>query len=412
EAICDKWDLNSEIIGHVTSGPNLNVKTNGKVVAEIPAKTLVLGGGAPVYYRESRKPAYIDELHDFDFNSLPETNNYLQILESLLTSPNIASKEWVIQQYDHMVRTNTVVLPGSDAAVVRIKGTNRGLAMKTDCNSRYVYLNPRRGAMIAVAESARNVICSGGKPVAITNCLNFGNPYKPEIYWQFQEVITGMREACQVLETPVTGGNVSFYNENPEGAVYPTPVIGMLGIVDDLSYFTTAWFKQTGDVIVLLGENRGEIGGSEFLKVQFNRVAGDCPKLDLEVERRLQNACLQAIQARLIHSAHDVSEGGLAVALAECCFLDEKENFGAEVNLKIDGRPDFFLFGEDQSRIVLSLEEDKLTQLKEMCESHKVPMKVIGRVKGDFLTINELIHAKVEDLENLYRNAIRNKMLK
>jgi phosphoribosylformylglycinamidine synthase len=409
--ICAKWELVSEIIGHVTSKPNLNVRMNGQTVAEIPAEVLVLGGGAPVYYRESCEPEYIGELRNFDFKSLPEPKNYTEILEHLLASPNIASKEWVVQQYDHMVRTNTVVLPGSDAAVVRIKGTNRGLAMKTDCNGRYVYLNPRRGAMIAVAESARNVVCSGGKPVAITNCLNFGNPYKPEIYWQFKEVVAGIGEACRVLETPVTGGNVSFYNENPVGAVYPTPVIGMLGLIESLNHVTTAWFKQEGDLIVLLGENRGEVGGSEFLKIQFDKVVGDCPRLDLRYEKRLQKACLAAIQLGLISSAHDVSEGGLAVALAECCFLNPERNMGAEINLNIAGRPDFVLFGEDQSRIILSLSEKKMPQLKQICEGHNIPVTLLGRVGGPELAINDWVRAEVNGLEILYRNAIRKRMV-
>ncbi|MFQ5863939.1 MAG: AIR synthase-related protein, partial [bacterium] len=239
---------------------------------------------------------------------------------------------------------------------------------------------------------------------------NFGNPYKPEIYWQFKEAVAGIGEACRALETPVTGGNVSFYNENPEGAVYPTPVIGMLGIVEDLRHVTTAWFKQEGDVIVLLGENMGEIGGSEYLKVQFKKIAGDCPQLDLEFEKRLQKACLEAIQSGLVHSAHDVSEGGLAVALAECCLLNPEQVIGAQIHLKIEKRKDCYLFGEDQSRIILSLAEDNLPQFKQIIESHKIPMMVIGRVGGTELIMNELIHAKVEELKNLYQNAIRNKM--
>jgi phosphoribosylformylglycinamidine synthase len=309
-----------------------------------------------------------------------------------------------------MVRTNTVVLPGSDAAVLRIKGTNRGLAMKTDCNGRYVYLNPRMGAKIAVAESARNVVCSGGKPVAITNCLNFGNPYKPEIFWQFKEAVAGIGEACRVLETPVTGGNVSFYNESPDGAVYPTPVIGMIGIVENLSHVTTAWFKQEGDVIVLLGENRGEIGGSEYLKTQFQKVAGDCPQLDLDLEKRLQRACLEAIQAGMLHSAHDVSDGGLAVALAECCLLNSKNTIGANINLQFSARNDFILFGEEQSRIILSLREAYLGTLTKICKHHRVPMSIIGHVGGKSLVINDLIHERVDELEHIFCHAIRNKM--
>jgi phosphoribosylformylglycinamidine synthase len=410
KAVCKKWDLNCEVIGHVSKGPNLKVHLNGKVVADIPAESLVLGGGAPVYFRKARKPAYLDELHKFDLNSLPEPNNYTEVLKKLLASPNIANKEWVIQQYDHMVRTNTVVLPGSDAAVLRIKGTNRGLAMKTDCNGRYVYLNPRMGAKIAVAESARNVVCSGGKPVAITNCLNFGNPYKPEIFWQFKEAVAGIGEACRVLETPVTGGNVSFYNESPDGAVYPTPVIGMIGIVENLSHVTTAWFKQEGDVIVLLGENRGEIGGSEYLKTQFQKVAGDCPQLDLDLEKRLQRACLEAIQAGMLHSAHDVSDGGLAVALAECCLLNSKNTIGANINLQFSARNDFILFGEEQSRIILSLREAYLGTLTKICKHHRVPMSIIGHVGGKSLVINDLIHERVDELEHIFCHAIRNKM--
>ncbi|MFQ5633633.1 MAG: phosphoribosylformylglycinamidine synthase subunit PurL, partial [bacterium] len=238
--ICEKWDLNAEIVGRVRDRSNLVFHHNGELKADIPAECLVLGGGAPVYERESRRPDYLDKLHSFDFTTLKEPDDYCEVLEKLLASPNIASKEWVIEQYDHMVRTNTVVLPGSDAAVVRIKGTRRALAMKTDCNGRYVYLNPRMGGRLAVAEAGRNVVCSGGKPVAITNCLNFGNPYKPEIYYQFKEAVLGIGEACRALGTPVTGGNVSFYNENPDGAVYPTPVIGMLGVVEDIKHVTTA----------------------------------------------------------------------------------------------------------------------------------------------------------------------------
>lgn len=408
--ICQKWDLNSALIGHVSDEPNLKINLNGKTVAEIPAETLVLGGGAPVYERESRKPDYIDELHAFDFNSLPQPGDLTAVLKKLLASPNIASKEWVIQQYDHMVRSNTVVLPGSDAAVIRIKGVNKALAMKTDCNGRYVYLNPRMGGRIAVAESARNVVCSGAKPIAITNCLNFGNPYKSDIYWQFKEAIAGIGEACRTFETPVTGGNVSFYNENPEGAVYPTPVIGMLGLIEDLEHVTTAWFKNEGDVIVLLGQNQGEVGGSEYLKVQFNQIAGDCPQLDLDFEKRLQNTCLEAIQNHLVKSAHDVSEGGLAVALAECCFLNPKTNFGAMVNVEIKARPDFGLFAEDQSRIVFSLNENSITPLHEICRRYQIPVKVIGRVGGSSLVINDLINTSTSDLESIYRNSIRNKM--
>jgi phosphoribosylformylglycinamidine synthase len=408
--ICEKWDLSAEIVGQVAASPNLKVRSNGRVWAEIPAETLVLGGGAPVYARDFKQPGYIEKARSIDFESLPPPEDYNFVLEHLLGSPNIASKEWVIQQYDHTVRSNTAVLPGSDAGVVRIKGTDRGLVMKTDCNGRYVYLNPRVGGQIAVAESARNVVCSGGKPIAITNCLNFGNPYKPEIFWQFKEAVTGIGEACRTFETPVTGGNVSFYNENPHGAVYPTPVIGMLGILDNLSHLTTAWFKDEGDLIVLLGENRGAIGGSEYLKFQFDQVAGDCPPLDLDFERRLQVASLQAIQAGLVKSAHDVSDGGLAVCLAECCFLNRNALIGADVDLDMSARPDFILFGEDQSRIVLSVAANELPRVRAICDDMRVPARVIGEVGGSRLTIDGCISAPVLDLETGYRRSIAGRM--
>ena len=409
-AICEKWDLNVATIGTVTPGGSLVVHKEGQKEVEIPAESLVLGGGAPVYRREERKPDYLEELHAFDFQTLPEPSDYNEVLKRLLGSPNIASKQWVFQQYDHMVRSNTVVLPGSDAAVIRIKGTNRALAVKTDGNARYVYLNPRVGAQIAVAESARNVVCSGGRPVAITNCLNFGNPYKPEIYYQFAEAVRGIGDACRALETPVTGGNVSFYNENPDGAVYPTPVIGMLGLVEDLRHVTTCWFKEVNDVIVLLGTNTGEIGGSEYLKLQHNLVAGNCPQLNLEFEVRLQRTCLEAIRAGWVRSAHDVSDGGLAVALAECCVLGPRA-LGAELEVEAKGRRDFLLFGEDQSRIVLSVAPDHLARVQALCAQNDVPMQVLGKVGGDRLVVNRgEVDVSVVELKTVYFEAIRSRM--
>ncbi|MFQ5648451.1 MAG: phosphoribosylformylglycinamidine synthase subunit PurL [bacterium] len=411
KATCHKWDLACEEIGRVVEGANLTITWKGETVVDIPAGTLVLGGGAPVYERESRKPAYLDRLHALDVGRLPEPDDHLVVLKKLLASPNISSKAWVFQQYDHMVRSNTVVLPGSDAAVIRIKGTNRALAMKTDCNGRYVYLNPRTGASIAVAESARNVVCAGARPVAITNCLNFGNPYKPEIYWQFKEAVLGIAAACNALGTPVTGGNVSFYNENPKGAVYPTPVIGMLGVVDDIKHVTTAWFKRAGHVIVLLGQNKGEIGASEYLAVQHDQVGGACPSLDLDLEKRLQTCCLAAITAGLLQSAHDLSEGGIAVALAESCFLDPERNWGAKVELAMTARSDFVLYGEDQSRILVSLEQKDVTRLQDLANDHGIRMTILGHVTEDSsLRINRLVEASVEELEFIYGHAIRSKM--
>jgi phosphoribosylformylglycinamidine synthase II len=349
KAVFDKWDLHAEIIGEVIEGDRLIVSYRGKVVADVPPNSLVLGGGAPVYTRDASRPAYLAQTTAFDQSTLPEWKDLTGALRRLLASPNIASKRWVYEQYDSMVRTNNVVLTESDAAVVLIKDTNKALAMKTDCNGRYVYLNPRRGGMIAVAESSRNVVCSGATPVAITNCLNFGNPYKPEVYWQFKEAVAGMGEACRAFDTPVTGGNVSFYNESPTASVYPTPVIGMLGVVDDLSHVTTGCFRDAGDRIVLLGETLGHLGGSEFLSLIHGLTMGDAPALDLKREKSVQEAALEAIKEGLVCSAHDCSEGGIAVALAECCITGPRQ-IGATVETGVTMRRDFALFGEDQSR--------------------------------------------------------------
>lgn len=402
--ICQKWDLNAAVIGRVTEDGILRVRKEGKVVAEIPAKSLVLGGGAPVYHRKAQRPTYLDRLRSFNPSSLPKPSDFDEVLLRLISSPNIASKEWVYEQYDTMVRTNTVVLPGADAAVVRIKGTDKALAMKTDGNGRYCYLNPRTGGRIAVAEAARNVVCVGGKPLAITDCLNFGNPLKPEVFWQFKEVVEGIGEACRALGTPVTGGNVSFYNENPSGAIYPTPVIGMVGLVEKLKYVTTPHFKEKGDLIVLLGQNKGEVGGSEYLKVIHGLLAGDCPEMDLNLESRVQRACLEAIRAGIVRSAHDTSEGGLAVALAECCIWGR---IGAHIEVDSDLRKDFLLFGEDQSRIILSLKEKDLPTLRNIAEREGAPISILGRVGGNRLVVEGLIDLEIDLLERRYREVIR-----
>ncbi len=413
--ICDKWDLNCAEFGRVTSDGMLRVKWHGQVVVEIPAQSLAAGEGAPVYTREAEKPDYIDKLRNYDFNKLPQPEDCNLVLLSLLGSPNIASKAWVFEQYDTMVQTNTIVLPGGDAAVLRIKGTNKALAMKTDCNSCYVYLNPRRGAQIAVAEAARNVACTGAKPVAITNCLNFGNPYKPDNYWQFREAVLGMGEACRQLNTPVTGGNVSFYNENPDGAIYPTPVIGMIGIMDDVHLHTTTWFKSPGDWIVLLGRNKGEVGGSEYIKMVHDLIAGDAPSLDLKFEKRLQQFLLQAIHNGWIKSAHDTAEGGLAVALAECCFLDHEHWVGAEIKLGENMRSDFLLFAEDQSRIVVSVAAEDLTHLQQLAKKQEIPLLVLGKVTNNArLRIHHrdklVIDLPIVQMADVYFSAIQNAM--
>ncbi len=404
--IFDKWDLNCVEIGKVTSGNRMVVRMGGEVKADIPAETLVLGGSAPVYTREQKRPAYLDEKHSFDFSRLPEPDNYSDVLLKLMGSPNIASKRWIFDQYDSMVRTNTVIGPGSDAAVVRIRHSRKALAVSTDCNGRYVYLNPRIGAQIAVAESARNVACSGAKPVAITNCLNFGNPYKPEMYYQFAEAVKGMGEACRVFETPVTGGNVSFYNEDPKRAVYPTPTIGMLGIIEDIDHITQSHFQQAGDKILLAGETRVELGGSEYIKVMHGLVEGDAPAIDLEFEKKLHRFILAAIQQDLVRSAHDLSDGGLAVALAEACIFDREKPLGATTSLPVTLRKDALYFGESQSRVLLSAAPEHEGKLKQLASSMQIPLQAIGEVGGRELKVNDDIHVDLVSLDDRYFNSI------
>ena len=405
--ICEKWDLNWSIFGVVTDDNKFRVKWKGETVVDIPVNSLAAGEGAPVYTRETQVPVYLEEYHSFDPNSLPEPQNYSEVLKKLLASPNIASKAWVYEQYDTMVRTNSTVLPGGDAALVRIKKTTKAIAMKTDCNARFVFLNPRRGAQIAVAESARNVACTGAKPLAITNCLNFGNPYKPESYYYFKEAVLGMGDACRVLDTPVTGGNVSFYNENPEGAIYPTPTVGMIGLLDDVEKATVSWFQNDGDLIYLLGENKGEMGGSEYIHVLFDKVAGDAPTIDMDFEKNLQQFLIDTINQHLIQSAHDTAEGGLAVALAECCFMNREQKTGAEVTISFDNnRTDFILFGEDQSRIVVSLKKENQEKFEKAASEKNIPISLIGKTGGDKLVINDLISESIEELSKIYENAI------
>jgi phosphoribosylformylglycinamidine synthase len=378
QEIFEKWDLHAVTIGSVTSDGMVTIRRDGEVKAVVPADSLVLGGGAPVYHRV---PAVAGK-----------------VLTHLLASPNIGSKRWAYEQYDTSVRTNTVAGPGGDAAVMRVKGTRKALSIKTDCNGRYVYLNPRQGAAIAVAESARNVVCTGAQPLAITNCLNFGNPYKPDVYFQFKEAVTGMGEACRAFDTPVTGGNVSFYNENPTGAVYPTPVIGMLGLIEDIDHITTSAFAADGDIVILLGRNRNEICGSEYLSTWHDIVGGDAPFLDLEEEKTLHSVLLAAIREGLVHSAHDVSDGGLAVTLAECCFLGA-QRIGATITLdSTDLRKDALYFGESQSRVVVSCAAEHAAAILRKAEEAGLAAARIGTTGGTHLRINDDIDLAVEEL--------------
>ena len=407
QKIFSKWGLNSVIIGYVTDDKMLRVKNKGKVVAEIPANSLVLGGEAPVYTREKKKPKYLDKVTKLGLSSIKIPKDLNEVLLELLGSPTISSKRWVYEQYDTMVRTGTVVGPGSDAGVLRLRKTGKLIALSTDCNPRYCYLNPYLGAVIAVSESARNLVCSGAKPVAITNCLNFGNPYKPEVYWAFAECVRGMGDACKKFDTPVTGGNVSFYNEDPNGAVYPTPVIGMLGVIDNIRYVTTQWFKDEGDVIVLLGKCKEELGGSEYLKIIHNKIQGNPPELDLDYEQKIQQACLEAIYSNIVKSAHDCSEGGLAVALAECCISSSDRQTGAQIVLDSKIRTDALLFGESQSRIVISLNKENLPRLMKIASRYEVNCSVIGEVKGERLKINNWIDLPLRQVKEAFDSSLQ-----
>jgi len=404
--VYEKWDLNAVVIGEVVEGKNVTYLKDGEVKAEIPADSLVLGGGAPQYVREATRPAYLDGVQAFDFKSVKHPENHNETLMRLLASPNIASKRWVHEQYDTMVRTNTVNAPGaSDSGVIRIKGTNKGLAVKTDCNGRYVYLNPRRGGQIAVAEAARNVVCSGAKPVAITNCLNFGNPYKPEVYWTFREAVGGMGDACRVLNTPVTGGNVSLYNENPNGAVFPTPVVGVLGVIDDIeNHVMTPGFKQKNDIIYYIGADRKGLGGSEYLKTIHGLTTGDAPELDLNFELKLQQVLLEAIQNGMVNAAHDISDGGIAVTLAEMAIFSGR---GANVSVKnLTGSYIDVLYSEAQSGVVVTVPREDARELEHYLLKHDLFFDELGTVGGSKLIIDEFVEQPVNKLEMAYESAI------
>jgi len=377
--ILEKWELEAAVIGHVTEDGRFRVLEHGVVVADIPA--LPLTQGCPTYEREGVESEHVRSLREKDLaeHLSPEGDLGDRFLR-LLGSPNIASKRWIYGQYDTTVRSSTAVRPGGDAGVVRIRGTRRAVAATTDCNGRFVYLEPRRGAHIAVAEAARNLVCAGALPTAITNNLNFGNPLKPHIYYQFREAVLGMAEACQAFETPVTGGNVSFYNETDGRAIYPTPVIGMVGVVEDIDHITSHAFRNEGDAIVLLGANDAEMGGSEYLYVTAGLVAGRPPSVDLMAERSLQQAVLGMIHEGLLRSAHDCSDGGLAATLAEAALGDGESPWGIEVALDDDLPPVGVLFAETQGRIVVSCDPDHAGAVLRIAEIHEVPARVIGTV--------------------------------
>lgn len=405
QAIFEKWGLEAVVIGQVTDDGYLTIKEGIDVVAHLPAKALT--ELCPLYTREAREPAYLAQAQEYDLSALPEKEDYSQTLLALLGTPTIASKEWIYQQYDYMVGLNTVVGPGGcDAAVLRIKGTAKALAATTDCNSRYVYLDPYRGGQIAVAEAARNLVCAGALPLAVTDCLNFGNPEKPEVFWQFKEAVAGMSDACRELETPVTGGNVSFYNETKGEAIYPTPVVGMVGLIEDITHLTTLDFKTEGDIIILLGQNRDELGGTTYLNVIHGLEAGRPPEINLQLEKLVQLTTLALIREGLIKSAHDCSEGGLAVALAECCIAGKT---GAEVSLTDGLRASALLFGETQSRILITISKDKMDVALNRLNERGVTYKVLGSVGGKELSITGSgwkVRLEVDIMEEKYRGAI------
>ncbi|MFC1631273.1 phosphoribosylformylglycinamidine synthase subunit PurL [Candidatus Omnitrophota bacterium] len=408
ERIFSKWDLHGVIIGEVIADEVVRVKDQGKVVAEIKAQALT---EAPIYDMPHQKPDYLDKLNQLDLNSISLNQDYAQLLLKLLAAPTICNKAWVYEQYDHMVQTNTVNLPGSDATVLRLKETPKAIAATTDCNSRYCLLNPYRGAQIAVAEAARNLVCTGAEPAAVTDCLNFGNPEKPDRFWQFKNCVEGIADACKFFNVPVISGNVSFYNESPQGAINPTPTIGMIGIIEDRKHIATQNFKQKDQSIILLGENKEELGGSEYLKQIHGQVGGETPDLDLDREQAVQQTALAAIKKGLVVSAHDCSEGGLAVALAECCISDQENMIGAVIDgLGVSQRADALLFGESQSRIILSCDQDNCGKIKELAEQFQAPFQIIGQTTTEKFKIlqgaTELINLSLQELSDKWRTSL------
>jgi len=406
--VFDKWDLNCVQIGEVVTGERLKYYWHGELIADVPAESLVLGGGAPVYQREYEEPAYYAKTKEFKIEDIKEPENIKEVANFLLQQPSIASKRWITEQYDTMVGTkNMSTNAPSDAAIVNVKGTNKALVLTTDCNSRYVYADPIIGTEIAVSEAARNIACSGGEPSAITNCLNFGNPYHPEVYWQFVGAIKGMSIACLKYKTPVTGGNVSFYNqtamENHVEPVFPTPVIGMLGILPDKDYRMTLDFKKEGDKIYLIGQSRNDISCSEYLYAWHKVKLSPPPYFNLDEEYEIHRAILDLINNKLINSAHDISEGGLFLTLFESGMY---RNLGFEITSGNDIRPDAFLFGEAQGRVVVSVSPDKEEEFVELMALSSVEFSILGEVKGNEMIIDENSFGLITDAVKLYESVI------
>jgi phosphoribosylformylglycinamidine synthase II len=407
-AILEKWGLDAAIIGEVTDELGVRIQFEGKEVVNLP--TLPVVDGALDLKREIERPEYLDKIGHLNLTELPEPARGDKAFTKLLDCPNIASKEWVYEQYDHMVRLNTLVLPGSDAAVIRIKDTKKAVALSVDCNSRFCYLDPYEGAAIAVAESSRNVVCSGATPIGLTNCLNFGNPEKPEIMWQFEQAVRGMGDACLYFDIPVVSGNVSLYNETKGEAIFPTPTVAVVGLIEDHSKVMTSGFKQSGHCIGLIGFTKEELGGSEYLKVLFDRNEGKPPFLDRKQEKQVQKFCLELIHKGLIESAHDCSEGGLAIAVAESCFSATEEALGATLVLESTLRGDALLFGETQSRIIISFPEELTDQIKGLALSYPVDFSLLGKTGGSQFTVSingqEYIKQDIESAKEIWKTSL------
>lgn len=404
--VFEKWDLPCSNIGEVTDDGQLKFYMHGVLEAELPAEVLVLGGGAPQYTREYIEAKYIQEVNAFDASTILVPVDLMVVAEKLIQIPNIASKRWVYNQYDSMVGTgNTSTNAPSDAAISLIKGTKKGIAMTVDCNSRYVYADPYKGTMMAVSEAARNIVCSGGEPLGVTNCLNFGNPYNPELYWQFVMAIKGMGEACTKFNTPVTGGNVSFYNQNPDGPIYPTPTIGMVGLLENMAEKMTLDFKQAGDLVILLGQVNNDINSSEYLHKLCGIQYSPAPHFELEEEYQLQQIVSSLIKHNLLQSAHDLSEGGLFVTLCESGF---PRNLGFTLSVDANVRADAFLFGESQSRVVVSIKKEMVDAFTEAMKQSSTPFLIVGETTASNINIHSKDWGNITGWKKKYDEAIEN----
>lgn len=403
--VFEKWDLNCVQIGEVVDGDRLHFYMHGELVADVPAESLVLGGGAPVYHREYSEPAYLKQIAAYDNAAVPQPKSMQEVMDHLATHPNLCSKKWVYQQYDSTVGTvNMSTNLPSDAAIVDVRGTDKALALTVDCNSRYIYADPRKGTAIAVAEAARNIVCSGGEPVAITNCLNFGNPYNPEVYWQFVGAIQGMGDACKALGTPVTGGNVSFYNQSSfEGPVFPSPVIGMVGVLDQKAQQTTLFFRQPGDLIYLIGESSNDMGSSQYVYSYHGIKHSSCPAFELEKELLLHATLKRIREKQLAESMHDVSDGGLYISLIESCFFNK---LGFSITTDPELRTDAYLFGEAQSRAVISIDPHEQPVLERVLRDAGIAFRLLGTVTEGELTIDGTAYGSIGQVAEKYDNAL------